>query len=123
MPGAGAIHPICFPPIADVTLSHVLGQNRKERNTSMTELFVPLFMVGAFLGPWILEGLRAPKAFALCYALIIVALACLWFLGMIHLQVPKVWGAPLAIILVLGGMIGAARLLVRSLKSHRSVPR
>jgi hypothetical protein len=88
----------------------------------MTELSGPLLLAGGFLGPWILDAFRAPKLLALAYGLLIVAVAILVLLGMIHLQAPKVWGAPLAITLVLGGMIGAARLLVRSLRSHRSVP-
>ena len=89
----------------------------------MADLFVPLYVAGTFLGLWILDVFKPPKLFVIAYALLVVALGCVGLLGIIHLEVPKAWGAPAADILVLGGMIGAARLVLHGVLTFRSVLR
>lgn len=88
----------------------------------MTDLLVPLLMA-AFLGFWILDVLQAPVALSVVYALAVVALSCLGLLGLIHIEVPKTWGAPVSNILVIMGILGAARMAFHGLRNLlRAVP-
>lgn len=89
-----------------------------EKVSVMMDLLAPL-LTAAIVGFWILDVLRASTALSVMYALVVIVLGCLGLLGLIHIEVPRTWGAPFSNILVALGMVGAARMAFRGLRDLR----